>query len=317
MEKKNIQRARTWPYKRYGEFERELRKAAAEWFSRKGFKTHPRRSYSLRTRDDWPQNIICPDVVDYIRQEAERHLGKNPFPLHQYIHHGLSSQAMVFNLIGPLIVRGDLEPLRNALERSGIAWPGADVTAEFEYDDRGVFNEDSGQPTCFDVALFGQGRPVFIESKLVEREFGSCSVFLRGDCDGRNPFLYGLDGCYLHHIGRQYWNRMTEFGFQEANLSSGHICPLSAYYQFFRELLFAFTKGGCFVLLHDERNPAFLKVSKGRKEAGLWSFLTTSVPARLAPNVGRVTIQQVADTIDESGRHHDWIGEFKAKYGIA
>jgi hypothetical protein len=42
-----------------------------------------------------------------------------------------------------------------------------------------------------------------------------------------------------------------------------------------------------------------------------------SVPAEYANRIGRVTIQQLVSAIDESGRHHDWIDEFKKKYGIA
>jgi len=33
-------------------------------------------------------------------------------------------------------------------------------------------------------------------------------------------------------------------------------------------------------------------------------------------DIGLVTIQQLANTIDESGRHQDWIEDFKLKYGI-
>ena len=308
--------ARTWPFKRYKAFERELRDAAANWFAGKGLVTHAKMHYCLESHDGWPQNIICTDVAEYIRQEHERHLGKDSFPLHKFLHHGLSSQAMVFNLVGPLIVRKDLEPLRAAIERAGMTWPIGKVTAGFEYDDRAVFNEDSGQPTSIDLVVSGETGRIFIEAKLVEREFGGCSVFSGGDCDGRNPISYGLDGCYLHHIGREYWKRMDEFGFGETVFASGPICPFVNYYQFFREVLFSLKKGGCFLLLHDERNPAFLKVSESG-ESGLWPFLMESVPAERAADIGRITIQQLVNAIDESSRHHDWINEFKLKYGIA
>jgi hypothetical protein len=139
-------------------------------------------------------------VAEYIRQEHERNLGKDSFLLHKYLHHGLSSQAMVFNLVGPLIVRKDLEPLRVAIKKAGMPWPSGEVTAGFEYDDRTVFNEDSGQPTSIDLAISGETARIFIEAKLVEREFGGCSVFSGGECDGRNPVSYGVDGCYLHPL---------------------------------------------------------------------------------------------------------------------
>jgi len=132
--------------------------------------------YCLARHDLWPMNLICDDVADYIRQEQERHLGEDSFPLQKYLHHGLSSQAMAFNLIGPLIVRNDLGPLKIAIERLGIDWPGGDVAAVFEHDDRSVFNEDNGQPTSIDIILSGTCNSLFIEAKLVEREFGGCSV---------------------------------------------------------------------------------------------------------------------------------------------
>jgi len=311
------QLARTWPFKqRYKAFECELHGAAAEWFYEKGFDTNKRMRYCLKSHDSWPQNIICTDVAEYIGQERERHLGKDAFPLHKYLHHGLSSQAMVFNLVGPLIVRKDFAPLRVAIERTGMAWPTGKVTAGFEYDDRTIFNEDSGQPTSIDLVISGEAKNIFIEAKLVEREFGGCSVFSGGDCDGRNPIVYGVGGCYLHHIGRKYWERMNEFGFGKTVFASGPICPFVNYYQFFREVLFSLKKCGSFILLHDERNPAFLKVSENGNESGLWPFLIKSIPAEHVAAIARITIQQLVNAIDESGRHHDWINEFKLKYGI-
>ena len=196
-EMNNRQLARTWPFKR------ELRDAAG-WFSNKGLATHARMRYCLKSHDSWPENIICTDVAEYIRQKHERNSGKDSFPLHKYLHHGLSSHAMVFNLVGQLIVRKDIKPLRVAIEKAGIPWPTGEVIAGFEYDDRAVFNEDSGQPTSIDLAISGETARIFIEAKLVEREFGSCSVFSGGDCDGKNPVSYGVDGCYLCHIGRKY-----------------------------------------------------------------------------------------------------------------
>ncbi len=310
------QLARAWPFKRYKVFERELQDAAAGWFSQKGLSTHARMRYCLKSLDLWPQNIICTKVAEYIRQEHERNLGKDSFPLHKYLHHGLSSQAMVFNLVGPLIVKNDLKPLRVIIEEAGIPWPTGDITARFEYDDRVVFNEDSGQPTSLDIAISGETKSIFIEAKLAEKEFGGCSVFSGGDCDGRNPVSYGGNGCYLHHIGRKYWERMSEFSFDEVAFASGPTCPFICYYQFFREVLFSLRKNGYFVLLHDERNPTFLKVSTDGIESGLWPLLMESVPTVYANRIGRVTIQKLVSAIDESGRHQDWINEFKQKYGI-
>lgn len=313
--------AQTWPFERHKTFEDVLRCAAAGWFSQKGLATKTNVPYCLPSFDDWPQNIICPDVAEYIQQERDQNLGEESFPLHKYLHHGLSSQAMVFNLVGPLIVRGDFSPLREVMEQAGIAWPNGEIHAEFEYDDREIFNEDSGQPTSIDLVIHQKGKSdkaggIFIEAKLREEEFGNCSIFSGGDCDGRNPVLYGLGGCYLHHIGRKYWDLMEKFGFGEAGIASGPICPFTVYYQFFREILFALEEDGYFVLLHDERNLAFRKIVPNGKELGLWSFLKESVSPKYADRIGRITIQQLANAIEDSGKHKDWIGEFKQKYGI-
>ncbi len=49
---------------------------------------------------------------------------------------------------------------------------------------------------------------------------------------------------------------------------------------------------------------------------GLWPFLQTFIPESKRDHIGDVTIQQVVAAMDASGRHSDWIGELRAKYGI-
>jgi len=97
--------------------------------------------------NDWPKNIILPEVTQFIHNAAEeQRKDGNNFPLHKYIHHGLSSQALLFNLIGPLLIKDDLSPLKTLVEKKGLQWPGAGAKARFEYEDRSVFNEQQGQP---------------------------------------------------------------------------------------------------------------------------------------------------------------------------
>jgi POLQ-like helicase len=311
------QRAETWPYTSRRRCEDTLRNAAEQWFTEKHVQTDPKKPYCLARRDSWRENIICSDVADYISEESKRHRGKVPFPLHNALHHGLSSQAMAFNLIGPLIVRRDLDPLKLAMTRMGLHWPDGEVETMFEHSDRSVFAEDSGQPTSIDIALAGKGEAVFIEAKLVEPDFGGCSVFTAGDCEGRNPCPDTLGNCYLHHIGRTYWNRLIEHGISESSMFKGPICPFANYYQFFREVMFAFARNGTFVLLHDDRNPAYLRSAQnGASQGGLWPFLYESIPSDLRGRVGRLTIQCVVQAIAESGRHEDWVHEFEAKYAL-
>ena len=103
----------------------------------------------------------------------------------------------------------------------------------------------------------------------------------------------------------------------ESDFCKGPICPFASYYQFFREMMFALTKEGTFVLLHDERNPIFLRNAlDGKSQEGLWPFLLQSIPQSKRANIGRITVQEMVGVIEVSGRHADWIGEFKKKYRI-
>jgi hypothetical protein len=315
--------AKTWPYPRRQQYEDLLRKAATHWFTARGLRTHPKYPYCLHDWTQWPQNIILPEVVAYIEQQKAQCLGQDPFPLHKYLHHGLSSQAMLFNLVGPLLTRSDLAPLQAAFAAADIPWPGGRVHLRLEESDRSVFHEDRGQPTSIDFTICGeskeQGAPLFVEAKLTEAAFGGCSVFAAGDCAGHNPLPApdGLASCYLHHIGRTYWTQAVEQGFADSPLARGPICPFTAYYQFFRESLFALAKGGHFVLLYDARSPVFVKQgSTGASPYGLWTFLLAQAPPAMARQLHAVTIQKVVAAIETSPTHQDWIGIFKEKYGM-
>ena len=173
-------------------------------------------------------------------------------------------------------------------------------------------HEDIGQPTSLDAAFFDDtGAPrLLVECKLVEREFGSCSVFAGGDCPGRNP-LGALDQCYLYHIGRTYWRRMAEHGIAEA-LSGQAVCPFTSCYQFFRELLFALEKGATFAVLSDRRSAVF----EGPGGWGLVPFMKSLLPPDLRNRVVSLCIQDLVTVIEASGRHADWIQDFREKYGL-
>ncbi len=309
-------RAQTWPYPRHRDFEKRLREAAASWFKDRGYAVSTRYPYLLASREHWGQNIILPEVADYIRAEqARRATRRQGFPVHKYIHHGLSSQAMLFNLIGPLILANDLGPLQEALTRQGITWPGEEVRVSLEYEDQAVFNEDTGKPTSVDLVLRnGDGQPrLFVEGKLVEKEFGGCSIFEGGDCDGRNP-TSDFSLCYVHHVGRRYWELLDKHGFLQGPISQNATCILSNHYQLFREVAFALELGGSFVLLSDERSPTFFCEGPQGKR-GLISFLLSLLPESLHTRVASISIQEVVAAIKSSGRH-PWIAELEPKYGL-
>lgn len=314
--KNSRQLARTWPYPRHNQYVANLRLAAKNWFAQHGCRVHPTYAYCLAEWDDWHKNIILPEVASYIEDIRDKRASSNQgFPLHDYIHHGLSSQALLFNLIGPLIVRGDLEPLRKAIYSSGLTWPGSSKQVSLEYEDRFVFNEDSGQPTSIDLVIGNSdiSGSLFIECKFVETEFGGCSAFNQGDCDGENPSS-DFSRCYLHYIGRRYWTLLEKHGFLEGPLYTESMCMLASHYQFFREVLFALEKSGTFILLSDDRSPTFsCKGPYG--ERGLIPLLLKCVPEKVRNRIGQISVQDVVKAI-ESSPQHEWIGQFKLKYGM-
>lgn len=308
--------AQTWLFPRHKIFEQQLRLAASGWFDEKGFPTHAKIPYCLKDWGDWNRNIILDEVSSYV-ETVRRDCGKDgrPFPLHKYIHHGLSSQAMAFNLIGPLITRNDYSPLIRLLQKKGIEDAWRIVSASFEYEDRSVFNEDSGQPTSIDVVLRDKDCApiVFMESKLSEKEFGGCSVFVGGDCGGANP-IANKEQCYLHFIGRKYWSLMGKYGF-DALLQQERQCVFVAHYQFFREVLLSLEKGGVFVLLSDARSPVF-HCQSNEKNGGLMPFLLTLVPEHLRKRILSISVQELTEEIKVADTHQDWIGNFERKYGL-
>lgn len=308
--------ARTWPYPKRSHYQRQMRKIATDWFAKRHSIVDEKYNFMLVRWEDWPENIILPEVVEYIQQTRANRAAKGKgFALHKYIHHGLSSQALLFNLVGPLIVRQDLALLETVFNKNDFEWPQQKVGAILEYEDRAIFNEDSGQPTSIDMVLVDEmDRPfLFIECKFTEGEFGGCSVFAKGDCDGRNP-AQALSLCYLHHIGRRYWDLMEKHGFLQGPINNDKLCIMAQHYQFFRIVLFALEHQQPCVLLSDERSPTFI-CDGPMGQRGLLPLLLSLIPEKVRTQVLPITIQQVAKAIKESGRH-PWITEFEEKYGL-
>lgn len=307
--------AKTWPFKRYSDFRREVQKAAVAWFLERGFASN-QMPYCLRRWEDWPQNIILDEVKQFIKeQKIQCEKESKPFPLHKYLHHGLSSQAMAFNLIGPLVTRKDYITLYNALTDNGINVNFEIGGIEFEFENRETFNEDTGQPTSVDIVIKDKNNnpQIFIESKYVEQKFGGCSVYEDGDCNGENP-IHSYKKCFLNHIGRKYWEILSKYGFDKSFVSERH-CPLACNYQFFRELLFSLENGGQFILLYDERSPVFHRENNGDKR-GLIDFLLKFIPHEIISKIHSFSIQSIVTYIKQSGKHADWIKEFEKKYGL-
>lgn len=290
------------------DFVKRLRCQTAEYFRGKGYPTS-KRAYILASRDSWPSNIILPEVVDYIERRKkeckEKHI---PFPLHKYLHHGLSSQACIFNLFGPFLAEGDHQALARIVRLSGLDLTGQVTSAEFEMEDRCVFHEKKGQPTSVDLYLeTEEGEKVFAEFKFTESEFGTCSVYEAGNCDGTNP-AEDLSLCYLHRIRRTYMSLMKKHSL----LRTDEPCPFTEFYQAYRLLMFALEKGGVFLLIHDERNPAFLVTQDGVAR-GKFRRFERLLPKAAAEKLFALSIQQIVASLEEDGRH-SWLDEFKRKY---
>ena len=283
---------------RFSDYRQYMERSAASWFAERELVMRPKAPYILQQRDDWPDNLILPELAKHIRGE------RAGFPLHKWAHHGLSSQAMLFNLLLPLIERDAVEDLRPALPHMPTG-----PRLRLEVEDRTVFNESRGQPTSLDAAIEGEGPPLFIEAKLVEPGFGGCGQLETGECDGRSPATnHSL--CPLHRLGRSYWTRLQELGF---DMNHGPLCAMGVNYQFFREAAFALHKGGHLVLLVHDDNPAFW-AEEGQR--GLWPLLVDLVPEQHRDRMHRVPLRSAVEALRAAGRHEDWLVDFERRYGL-
>jgi len=311
-------KANLWPFPHGKKWEEDLKRLLAKYFKDKKIKDQrfpisSRHSYILAKYSDWHENIISERVWQYIEEQKKEHYENGqPFPLHKWIHHGLSSQAFLFNLLGPLIVDKQWQIFDEILRKAGIPLSSSVTSAEFEVEDREVFNEQQGQPTSIDICLYTiANENVFIEFKFTEKNFGGCSVFNDGDCDGRNPANdFGL--CYLHHIGRKYWKLMKKHGLLSKQMRRDSQCPFSTLYQLYRLILFALEKNGYFLLIYDDRNPSFL-VRRGNIKRGLFNLVYESLSNKIQAKCHALSVQSILPILQKHPEL-DWANELKGKY---
>ena len=84
--------AQSWPFPRYYAYQRKMRETAKRWFDGKNLARDPKYAFILDRWENWPSNLILPEVADYIRRQKMMCEGEGkPFPLHKHLHHGLSS----------------------------------------------------------------------------------------------------------------------------------------------------------------------------------------------------------------------------------
>lgn len=301
-----------WPYARRSEWVDAQQRAVAAYFRKRNVPVTS-AGYILEDRKAWEGNLVDLTLKPWLlaEQRARQDAG-GAFLIHKWIHHGLSSQALLINLLGPLLRDKRWDVIDAIFKGANIPLSGAVARVDLERDDRAIFNERQGQPTSFDLACETTANErVFVEFKFTEAEFGGCSVFGDGDCDGANAATdHSL--CYLHHIGRGYWTAMDRHGLTDTVKSSA-ACPFTHLYQAYRELLFALESGGRYVLIYDARNTAF--VSPGPAGVrGLWPRLLSTLPEKARAATSSITIQQVTDILDRHGCA--WIAELREKHDI-
>jgi len=152
---------------------------------------------------------------------------------------------------------------------------------------------------------------VFIEFKFTEKNFGGCSVFNNGDCDGRNP-AKDFSLCYLHHIGRLYWKKMKVHGLLTKQMKNDSQCPFATLYQLYRLILFALEEKGHFLLLYDDRNPSFL-VERDNIKRGLFNLVYESLPSKVQDKCHVLSVQSILPILQKHPEL-DWTNELKGKY---
>lgn len=291
----------------YNKFLTSMENSAAAYFEKYGHKVDKKRPYILDSRDDWQNNIILPEVVKLINEQGCK--------LHQWIHNGLSSQAMLFNLIGPLVVENNYEPLFEVLRSKNIQLPIDKSEGYFEYEDYTILREDKNHPTSIDFVLKIDSRPVlFIEAKFKEREFGGCSKYDDCDCNKQNP-LNNSGECFYNRYGMKYWDLIRKHNLFDNEFQSSDECPLAKHYQFYREVLFAVEHDAYFVLLYDNRNPFFV-YNHSSGNPGIFTRLHSRLPDNIREKVSAISIQKLFGLIREDAVDSAWIEKFEEKYGM-
>jgi Restriction Endonuclease associating with ARP len=298
----------------HSKFINDMRLVSSNYFKKNGYYTEEKRKYILRNWGDWKNNIINDyGLIAFLESEISRHKDmKKPFPLHKYVHHGLSSQACLFNLFGPIIARANFSLLKNIILLSGIKLKG-DINKEgieFEFSDKNLFRE-KGQPTSIDLYVkTNTSEHVFVEFKFTESEFGTCSVYRSGDCDGTSPKNDKML-CYLHkNVKCSYLDLMEKYDL----FTNDQYCLFIEFYQAYRLLLFSLEKNGYFLLIHDERNPSFL-MEKGGVNRGLFKRFRQLLPKDILKRVYILSIQEIVTYLNDTS-DNTWLRNFKERYAL-
>ena len=295
----------------YSEYREPLEDAAAKWFAEHTkAAVNPKAKYILADHTEWPHNLIDDRILPLV--EGVR-------PRHTYIHHGLSSQALCFNLFGSLLCTGNLAALREIVLSKGGTWPEGPCEGQFEFDDIAVFTENHReQPTSWDFAINLPGKYPFalVEVKFVEQSVGACSVFARGDCNGGNP-AKDFNRCFLQkEKGRTYWQVFQDCDLLQTPPFAGTICPMTIYYQFYREATFAAKKNVQVFYIYDDRNPIF-GTADDPDQRGLIPLLLHDLPPRVRNNILLIPLREIVRSLHNSGDHKTWLPSFASKYDFA
>jgi hypothetical protein len=295
----------------YSEYREPLEASAAKWFAeRPQAIVNPRAKYILADHNSWPHNLVDERLRKHVEEVR---------PRHTYVHHGLSSQALCFNLFGSLLLNNALDSLRPIVNSKGGLWPEGPYSHEFEFNDITVFNETRReQPTSWDFAIRKAGEYPFalVEVKFVETSVGACSVFARGDCNGDCP-AKDFSLCYLQkEKGRKYWDVFQAQGLLTTPAFAGTICPLTIYYQFYREVTFAAARKVQMLFIYDDRNPVF-GCPDSQDQSGLLPLLLRHLPPTVKDNIKLIPLRELVRSLYSDHRNRKWLASFASKYDFA
>ena len=67
MTENNSEKAHAWSYPRHRYFDWSLQQAGSSWFKEKGFAVQGRYPHIPSHWNEWPRNILLPEVVAYVK----------------------------------------------------------------------------------------------------------------------------------------------------------------------------------------------------------------------------------------------------------
>lgn len=238
---------------------------------------------------------------------------------HQWFRSLKSSQALsqsIFGAIGAFNRLDLLQDVRAECGRPAFFERGSGLEVELEHEVHWLAER---KKTSIDVLL--SRRPVAIECKFTEREFGTCSrprepIDSEQYCNGNYQIQRDRrERCALTEIGIQYWRYLPSLF--EWSAHRDHVpCPFGKVYQLARNALAAGVAPssptpGHVLVVYDARNPEFN--AHGRAEQQ-WRSAVAS--CRVPGLLRRLSWQHLLTALTRASELAYLIEGFEQKYGL-